>query len=345
MWSDHHFIPPMRGAGRFAPTPTGNLHVGNAYSALLALVSAHAHDLTCLIRIDDLDTVRVSARDYTPNQLQDLAWLGLKFDEGLSEGGKAGPYRQSQRFSAYESALQYLNERGLLYPCYCTRKEIIAAAPHAQDEGYVYPLICRPVTPQKVDLEQVRRTSKRGRLPSLRLNVGALKLSRDWSLSSDEESSRVIRYQDLIYGEQHAHLDEDIGDFVLQRSDGIYGYQLACAVDDYLQGCHLVARGADLITSTHRQRLILAALDLPFHLSSDYAHAGLVVDQHGERLSKRNQSTSLAGLREQGVSSGAVRASLSRALGGPDSDLLERMIKSFHWGQISQDTIVWSLEY
>ena len=147
MWSHHNFIPPTRLAGRFAPTPTGNLHVGNAYSALLALISAHAHELACLIRIDDLDTVRVSARDYTSSQLQDLAWLGIKFDEGLNEGGEAEPYRQSHRFSAYSSALRYLNERRLLYPCYCTRKEIVAAAPHAQDEGYVYPLTCRPTQP------------------------------------------------------------------------------------------------------------------------------------------------------------------------------------------------------
>ena len=126
-----------------------------------------------------------------------------------------------------------------------------------------------------------------------------------------------MTYHDLVYGQQSAHLDDHIGDFVLQRRDGVYAYQLACAVDDYQQGCALVARGADLITSTHRQRLILAALGLPQSQTPDYAHAGLVVDEHGERLAKRNQSTSLSGLREAGVPASHVRASLSRILGGP----------------------------
>lgn len=344
MWSDHQSTRATRGAGRFAPTPTGDLHIGNGYSALLALISARATNLQCALRIDDLDTVRVAARDYLTTQLQDLHWLGLTFDEGPTEGGPAAPYSQSQRSALYESALNALNERGLIYPCYCTRKEVIAAAPHAQDEGYLYPLTCRPSAPQKLDLDEVRQTRQRGRLPALRLNVGAINLSEDWTAGTESRDSRVIVYDDLIYGHQRAHLDRQIGDFVLQRRDGVYGYQLACAVDDYLQGCSLVARGADLITSTHRQRLILAALEVPRMEAPAYAHAGLVVDEHGERLAKRNQSTSLSGLRAAGVSAAQVRASLSRALGGPDSDDLDEMVRAFSWSQVSQAPVAWSLK-
>ena len=154
----------------------------------------------------------------------------------------------------------------------------------------------------------------------------------------------MIGYRDLVYGDQAIHLDRDIGDFVIQRRDGVYSYQLACAVDDYVQGCDLVARGEDLITSTHRQRLILAALDLPCHLSADYAHAGLVVDERGERLAKRNQSTSLSGLRDADISAGHVRAALSRMLGGPDSDDLNEMVQSFSWDQVSLTPVSWSLD-
>ena len=349
MWSDHQSTTTIKRAGRFAPTPTGDLHVGNGYSALLAVVSARASGLRCILRVDDLDQVRVAARDYTQSQLRDLHWLGLTFDEGSEEGGPAAPYHQAQRSFIYESALAYLNERGLIYPCYCSRKEVIAAAPHAQDEGRVYPQTCRPRAPQRLDLDAVRRTQRRGRLPALRLNVGAITLSTDWSssgLSSSDDGSlggRVMTYHDLVYGEQRAHLDDHIGDFVLQRRDGVYGYQLACAVDDYQQGCALVARGADLITSTHRQRLILAALGLSQPQSPQYAHAGLVVDERGERLAKRNQSTSLSGLREAGVPASHVRASLSRILGGPDTDDVDNMVKSFSWDQVSSGPVSWRL--
>ena len=341
-----HPIITSRRAGRFAPTPTGHLHIGNAYSALLSLISARAQGLAHFVRVDDLDTARVAAHNYTNQQLEELDWLGIEFDEGLSAGGVAEPYNQAARSGHYEEALRALNRRGLLYPCYCTRREIVAAAPHAHDEGYVYPLTCRPSTPSPIDLAEVRSTPRNGRLPSIRLNTGALKNSLEWtegSKSPQELNPRVTQYQDLVFGLQYAHLDHEIGDFVLQRSDGVYGYQLACAVDDYLQGCALVARGADLITSTHRQRLILAALGARPELTPRYAHAGLVVDAQGERLAKRNRSLSLAGLRESGVSPARLRASLSRALGGPDTDQLAEMVKTFQWSQVSREPVSWSL--
>ena len=326
-------------SSRFAPTPTGSLHIGNAYSALLSIVSAKAFGHQSILRVDDLD-VRSLPKGCIQEQLYDLAWLGLNFDEGLIEGGARGPYRQSQRFHIYQSALEYLNRKGLLYPCYCSRKEIATHAPHAQDEGFIYPGTCRPSEGTVLDLETIRRPREDGRIPALRFNTHAFQAS---SLIIDQTQSRVIKYHDLIFGKQSAHLDLEIGDFVVQRKDGIFAYQLACAVDDYSQNCSLVARGADLITSTHRQRLIFNALDLNLSECPQYAHVALVVDEHGERLAKRNQSIQLQGLRALGHKPAAIRASLSRCLGGPDTDNIETMVKSFTWDQLPTKVVPWSI--
>ena len=339
MWN--LFPSPQSQTARFAPTPTGALHIGNAYSALLSIVSAKYHGYKSILRIDDLDR-RSIPKACLQEQLYDLAWLGLDFDEGIIEGGKNGPYRQSARFHIYESALQYLNQKACLYPCYCSRKEIAARAPHAQDEGLIYPGTCRPSQGQILDLNKIRRPRADGRLPALRFNTHAFQTSH--SLNSQAQT-RVISYQDLVYGHQSAHLDMDIGDFIIQRKDGIYAYQLACAVDDYVQSCSLVARGADLITSTHRQRLILDALDLDLTGCPQYAHAALVVDESGERLAKRNQSIQLRGLRALGYKPSAIRASLSRSLGGPDTDDIKKMVKAFTWEQLPTKAVAWSLNH
>lgn len=342
MWIDYLNQRPSRRAGRFAPTPTGPLHIGNAYSALLAFLSAHSTGGICLLRIDDLD-LKALPSGCMEDQMNDLTWLGLNFDEGPKREGIASPYRQSQRGNVYESALIELNNKGLLYPCYCTRKEIVAAAPHAQDEGYLYPNICRPSRPEPLDLERVRALEVNGRRPVLRLNVSAFKLETSWQIPAHTgtEDHRRIGYIDLIMGPQSAELDHEIGDFILQRRDGVYAYQLACAVDDVLQGCHWVARGADLITSTHRQRLLMSALDVPLNWIPSYAHAGLIVDERGERLAKRSQSTSLRGLREIGVSPERLRAALSKALGGPMRGDLAHLIQHFSWDQVSDEPVKW----
>jgi glutamyl-tRNA synthetase len=329
-------------SGRFAPTPTGQLHIGNAYSALLSLITAKAHGCNCILRIDDLDK-RSLPKGCLEGQLQDLEWLGLSFDEGLAEGGSRGPYRQSDRSDLYESALVYLNQQGLLYPCYCSRKEIAAVAPHAQDEGFVYPGTCRPLNRASLDLEHIRTQAVNGRYPALRFNTQTFKFSEHCNANTIDVNHRVMSYHDLVYGRQTAHLDEAVGDFVIQRKDGVYAYQLACAVDDYLFNCAYVVRGADLITSTHRQRLILAALNLPLNQIPRYAHVGLVVDHLGDRLAKRNESIQLKGLRESGVQPHALRASLSRILGGPDSDDIDQMASAFSWSQVPSQEVKWSL--
>ena len=330
-------------AGRFAPTPTGALHVGNAYSALLAVVSARAQGLRCHLRVDDLDRQRVRAHNHEAAQLEDLVWLGLSFDplssSDTSSSDARSPrsnipiYRQSERYHLYERALLALNERGLLYPCYCTRREVIAAAPHATDEGYIYPGTCRPAQPAPLNLPQVRATARRGLLPALRLNVHAL----------PKQLRSASSYTDLIAGSVRLNPISDLGDFVVQRRDGVYGYQLACAIDDHVSGCVVIARGADLIISAHRQRLILSALGVTPDRLPRYAHAGLVVDERGARLAKRDQSISLRGLREAGVDPAQLRASLSRALGGPERSEIEQMAQSFQWSQVSRDPVRWSL--
>ncbi len=340
MWSLAHSSS-HSSSGRFAPTPTGALHVGNAYSALLSIISAKAHGYSTILRIDDLD-VKSIPLGCLESQLADLQWLGLQFDEGLKEGGHRGPYRQSARSDLYESSIKYLNKKGLLYPCYCSRKEIAAVAPHASDEGLIYPGTCRPKEATPLNLNEVRKHQIKGRLPTLRFNTSAL----DLTLNDDAQasSSRLLRFDDLICGLQSALLDTEVGDFVVQRRDGVYAYQLACAVDDYSQGCAIIARGADLITSTHRQRLILSALDIPCEAMPQYAHAGLVVDSRGERLAKRNQSIQLSGLREAGVSPESVCAALSRSLGGPDTHQIDLMVSAFKWSQVSSGPICWTLD-
>ncbi len=337
MWN--LFSNSKKNSGRFAPTPTGALHIGNAYTALLAIISAKSYGYQSILRVDDLD-VRSLPQACLQGQLYDLAWLGLEFDEGLIEGGPHAPYRQSARFHIYESAVKYLNQKGLLYPCYCSRKEIAAFAPHAQDEGFVYPGTCRPKQASILDLDKVRQPREDGRLPALRFNTHAFRASPALAKKSYH---RCIIYRDLVYGFQSAHLDNEIGDFVIQRKDGVYAYQLACAVDDYTQSCSLVARGADLITSTHRQRLMFDALGLNLNECPEYAHVALVVDETGERLAKRNRSIQLKGLREQGIKPAQVRASLSRSLGGPDTDQIDEMVKAFSWKQLPTTAVPWSL--
>ena len=333
--------------GRFAPTPTGQLHIGNAYSALLSLISAKAFGCHTILRIDDLD-IRSLPRGCLQGQIDDLAWLGLPFDEGLLEGGSRKPYRQSARSHIYESALEYLNELGFLYPCYCSRKEIAAVAPHAQDEGHIYPGTCRPSQPTVLNLDEVRQTEINGRRPSLRFNTKLFSTSSTWIANSSlhpQHTPQVACYTDLVYGKQSAMLDMEIGDFVVQRKDQVYAYQLACAVDDVLYDCAYVVRGADLITSSHRQHILLAALQTPTIQLPKYAHAGLVVDKNGKRLAKRNHSIQLKGLRESGVKANQIRATLSTMLGGPDTDDIDKMAQRFSWSQVPSKPVSWSLNH
>jgi len=264
---------------RFAPSPTGDLHLGHAYSAVLAHEAARAAGGTFLIRIDDIDGSR-SREEYVGASLADLAWLGLGWD--------SEPVRQSARLSNYAAALDTLRARGLVYPCFCTRADIAASlsAPHGPS-GAVYPGTCRDVPAAERD-RRMAAEPHCWRLDTTRAvaNVGAL----TW-----EEQGQGSRPADPL-----AH-----GDIVLARKDAPASYHLASTLDDAAMEVTHVIRGADLIAATDVHRLLQALLDLPTPL---YRHHPLVCGPDGKRLAKRDAAASLASLRAAGVDGPALAA-------------------------------------
>lgn len=297
---------PLIGAGRFAPTPTGRLHLGNARTALLAWLTARAAGLRTILRVEDLDP-RAIPDGCLEEQYADLDWLGLRHDEDPRWGGPVGPYRQSERFDRYAHALQRLNEQGLIYPCWCSRREVhdAARAPHASDEGPVYAGTCRPVEPGELTLDAVPK--RNGRVAALRIDVARAMRRLGWS---------DVRFDDAVAGRQVFDMIGGMGDFVVRRKDGVGAYQVACAHDDAAMGCTLVLRGADLLASTARQILLLSLWQAAL---PTYAHVGLVTTPAGERLAKRDASIALAQLRADGVAPGAVVRQLARLSGLPDT--------------------------
>ena len=259
--------------GRFAPTPSGKMHLGNVLCCLVAWLSARSQGGRVLLRVEDLDPER-SGADYERQIEEDLRWLGLDWDEGGLEAA-GGRYCQSGRSGVYEQYFDILSEKGLIYPCFCSRAELHAAdAPHLSDGRYFYPGTCRNLTPE----EAAEKAKKRK--PAWRVKV------------PDE----TVRFTDLHYGPYAENLAAECGDFVIRRADGVFAYQLATAVDDGLMGVTEVVRGRDLIGSTARQLWLQRTLGLP---SPVYGHIPLLTDWDGRRLSKRDGDLDLARLREK----------------------------------------------
>ena len=260
----------METVGRFAPSPSGRIHLGNILCCLLAWLSARQKGGRVVLRIEDLDTARCPAR-YGAQICRDIHWLGLDWDEGPGVGGPSGPYEQSRRTALYQAALERLEAQGLVYPCFCTRAELHAAsAPHREDGQVIYPGTCRRLSPEEA-AERARRT---GRPPALRLRV------------PEEE----ITFTDGHMGTYGEFLPRDCGDFLLRRSDGMFAYQLAVVVDDGAMGVTEVVRGADLLASTPRQLLLYRLLGLR---PPAFYHFPLLLDGEGRRLSKRNADAGL----------------------------------------------------
>ncbi len=260
--------------GRFAPSPTGRLHLGNARTALLAWLHARSAGGRFVLRVEDLDFGRVRP-GYMEAQLDDLRWLGLDWDEGPDVGGPFAPYVQSERQAAYDAALERLDGAGLLYPCFCSRREIVvaASAPHGPaDEGPRYPGTCRD---RPRDPGAGERIALRFRVPP-----------------------GPEGFHDLLQGDVEFDPAEEAGDFVVRRKDGVAAYQLAVVVDDDAMGITHVVRGADLLSSTARQLLLYRALELS---APAFLHVPLLLGPDGERLAKRHGAVSLAELREAGV--------------------------------------------
>lgn len=265
---------------RFAPSPTGLLHLGHAHSALFGWHKARAGAGRFLLRIEDIDPDRCRP-EFEAAILRDLAWLGLDWD---------GPVRrQSDHLADYRAALDRLFGLGLLYPCFCSRKDIAAAAsaPHGP-EGRLYPGTCR-----NLPAALVRERQERGDPHALRLDAAKAARLAGPLIFDDETEGTVPVRPDLL------------GDVVLARRDAPASYHLCVTVDDDLQGVTLVTRGVDLFHATHVQRLIQAVLHLK---CPHYAHHVLVSNAAGVRLSKRDGAMSLAALRESGRSPAEVRA-------------------------------------
>lgn len=296
--------------GRFAPSPTGPLHVGNLRTALLAWLFARSAGARFLVRVEDLDRSRVRV-GMEEAQLADLRALGLGWD---------GPVvRQSERMALYEEAIANLDARSLLYPCYCTRAEIRAAAsaPHGISAADRYPGTCRELTAG----ERAEKEAS-GRQPALRVR---------------SESVRVS-FEDRLLGSYEAEVD----DFVVRRNDGAPAYQLAVVVDDAAQGVGEVVRGADLLDSTPRQILLHRLLRLP---PPGYAHVALVLGPDGKRLAKRHGAVTLADREALGESPREVLAWMARSLGlavagerPSPTELLER----FDPASLPLEPTVWS---
>ncbi len=282
--------------GRFAPSPTGELHAGNARTALLAWLWARAEGGGFTLRVEDLDRPRCRP-GLAARQLDELAWLGLDWDEG--------PYWQSRRSALYDAAIERLRAGGHVYECFCSRAQIKAlseaSAPHGPlDEGPRYPGSCAGLT----DAE--REAKRRLRPPALRLRV----------------PPGPIEFLDELCGPQRFDPQAEVGDFVLRRFDGIHSYQLAVVVDDAAMGVTQVLRGADLLPSTARQILLYRLLGEPI---PRFAHAPLLhgppgPDGQPQRLSKRAGAETLSAMRERGDDPGRLVAALARSLGLLEQD-------------------------
>ncbi|MEW4567261.1 tRNA glutamyl-Q(34) synthetase GluQRS [Tautonia sp. JC769] len=276
--------------GRFAPSPTGGLHVGHARTFLVCWLMARSAGGKVVLRIEDLDTSRLRP-GMIEQAMVDLRWIGLDWDEGPDVGGESGPYLQSLRFDHYAKALDRLKRANLVYPCTCTRAEIqrMASAPHQGEEGPVYPGTCSHRSPDDA--------AKLGDRPYT------------WRFRVVNEA---IPWHDLFLGSVAENPATTVGDFSVGRSDGSVAYQLAVVVDDAAMGVNQVIRGDDLRSSTPRQLLLSSALGLT---APRFGHVSLVGDQTGRRLAKRDESVKLATLRAEGVHPARLMGWVARSLG------------------------------
>ena len=261
--------------GRFAPTPSGRMHLGNLFCALTSWLSARSKGGSYILRIEDLDPLRCS-REYSQLLEEDMRWLGLDWDEGgLDDIGPHKPYSQSQRSDIYEQMLDLLRQKKLIYPCYCSRSELHAAnAPHLSDGSTVYSGKCRYMSEE----EKAAKAKKRG---------GAMRV-----IVPDED----VTFTDICYGARTQNLKSECGDFILRRSDGVFAYQLAVVVDDALMGVTEVVRGRDLLDSSFRQIYLHKTLGFT---PPEFGHHPLILADDGRRLSKRDLDTDVGFLRNR----------------------------------------------
>ncbi len=278
--------------GRIAPSPTGYLHLGHARTFCTAQQRALDAKGALILRMDDLDGPRCR-EEFAAAALEDLRWFGLRWQEGPDVGGPHGPYTQSERMPLYIGAFERLRASGHIYPCKCSRQDVLRAlsAPHGGEEEPLYPGTCRPAAP---------------------CVSGENRDGVNWRFRVAE--GETISFYDGNCGARQAVGGRDFGDFPVWRKDDLPSYQLACAVDDALMQITEVVRGADLITSTFRQLLILRALG---HAPPAFFHCELMTDEKGDRLAKRSDALSLRTLRAQGRLPDEVRRMFTAAQAQP----------------------------
>ena len=297
--------------GRYAPSPSGRMHLGNLLCCLLAWLSAKSRGGQVLLRIEDLDTHRCP-RVYADAIMEDLAWLGLTAD------GPEPPVYQSERSEIYQQYYDILARRGLVYPCFCSRSQLHAAsAPHRSDGQVIYAGTCRNLTP-----DQIAKKS-RTRAPAWRVQV------------PDE----TIAFTDGHIGPYAENLAWDCGDFYLRRADGVFSYQLAVVVDDALMGVNEVVRGADLLSSTPRQLWLYRELGLT---APRFYHLPLLLAADGRRLSKRDGDQSLENLRAK-YAPEEIIGKLAFACGlqdAPRPATPAALAESFTWAKVPQHDIL-----
>ena len=294
--------------GRFAPTPSGRLHMGNVLCAMLAYLSVRHAGGRFLLRIEDLDIPRCPKR-LADQAIEDLRWLGFTWDEE--------PLWQSQRSDVYRHYLDMLTRAGLVYPCFCTRAQLHAsAAPNLGDTQFIYPRTCASLTAaEAAALCKLRK-------PAMRLHV----------------PDRDVTFTDGLFGSQSENLSRDCGDFVIQRSDGLFGYQLAVVIDDMLSGVNEVVRGRDILSSTPRQMYLLEQLGAEIPA---YYHIPLLTDHDGRRLAKRDKDLDLTALAQR-YTPDELLGALAYACGLLDEwrpASLEQLIPLFSWDKVRRDDL------
>ena len=289
--------------GRFAPTPSGRMHLGNVFAALIAWLSVRSQNGSLVLRMEDLDTLRTSA-EFAQTLREDLKWLGLNWDVETPP--------QSQRSAVYDRYFEKLADMGLLYPCYCTRSQLHNVnAPHLSDGTYVYPGTCR-------NLEN----PPKNRLPSWRVMV----------------PDRLWTVEDRVQGHYELNLATDCGDMVVRRADGVYVYQLAVTVDDGEAGVTEVVRGMDLLSSAPRQMYLQELFGFQH---PEYGHVPMLMAEDGRRLSKRDRDLDLGELQKR-ITAEQLIGNLAYASGLIDRQIpisAAELAKEFSWNKLNKKDI------
>ncbi len=303
--------------GRFAPTPSGNMHVGNALCYLLAWLSARSQGGGVVLRFEDTDLLRMRP-GAVEQTFSDLLWLGLDWEEGPAPDERGGEYFQSCRTEIYNKYFDELRARGMVYPCFCSRRDVrLVSAPHESDRAAVYPGSCRDLSPREVE-ERMKQ-----RAPAWRLRLG------------DE----TVGFRDALRGEFSCEILREYGDFPIRRADGVYCYQFTTALDDALMGVSEIVRSRDLLASAPWQILVQRLFGRE---PGVYVHIPMLLDEEGKRMAKRDFSLSLREIRRRYTAEetlGAL-AFLAGLIEEPAPCRIGELVPLFTWERLPREDIV-----